>query len=153
MRTYFAMLLAASAAVALATSAGHTQEAELKDNVKVFMRAKLSHSQEVLEGLTTEDFDKIAKGSQEMSLLSLAAQWQIIQTPEYTRRSAEFRREVEALKTAAENKNLDGATLAYLKVTMNCIECHKYVRGVREARLEELLPQNRIAFTSHEVPR
>ncbi len=108
-----------------------------QENTKPFMRAKLAHSQEVLKGLTTEDFTIIVKNAQEMSLLSQAAQWQVIQTPEYVQRSAEFRREVDGLMEAAREKNLDGATLAYVKVTMNCIECHKYVRSVRSVRLDD----------------
>jgi hypothetical protein len=28
----------------------------------------------------------------------------------------------------AKDKNIDGATLAYLRLTMNCVNCHKYVR-------------------------
>ena len=112
----------------------HTQRT---DNVKEFMRAKLTHSQKVLEGLTTEDFEAVAKHSQEMSLLSQAASWQVLQTPEYMQRSTEFRRSTDALTDAAKNKNLDGATLAYVDVTMKCVECHKYVRRVRQARLDE----------------
>lgn len=112
----------------------HTQRT---DNVKEFMRAKLTHSQKVLEGLTTEDFEAVAKHSQEMSLLSQAASWQVLQTPEYMQRSTEFRRSTDALTEAAKNKNLDGATLAYVDVTMKCVECHKYVRRVRQARLDE----------------
>ena len=50
----------------------HAQEA---NKVSEFMRAKLTHSQRVLEGLTIEDFDLIAKHAQEMSLLSQAATW------------------------------------------------------------------------------
>lgn len=145
MRKTKARILFATVIVALTTTGGYTQDGELKDNVEEFMRAKLVHSQNVLEGLTTEDFGKIAKSSQELSLLSLAAQWQVIQTPEYVRRSAEFRREVEALKRAADEKNLDSATLAYLKVTMNCIECHKYVRSVYQVRLEHPIGIGRLA--------
>lgn len=123
--------------VGLAPFVSRADEPKPKENIEVFMRVKLSHSQKVLEGLTTEDYDKVAKSSQEMSLISQAAQWQVILTPEYTRRSGEFRREVDALTQAAKKKNLDGATLAYLRVTMSCISCHKYVRSVREARFEE----------------
>ena len=32
------------------------------------------------------------------------------------------------MQAKAKAKNLDGATLAYVRLTMNCIECHKYVR-------------------------
>jgi len=112
------------------------QEAPLEEDSKVFMQAKLKHSQAILAALVTEDFDGIAKGAQELSLLSRASQWKVLQTPEYVTRSNEFRREVDALTNAAKKKNLEGATLAYVKVTMNCVECHKYVRGIRQASLE-----------------
>jgi cytochrome c556 len=105
-------------------------------NVDQFMRAKLLHSQKVLEGLTTENFPLIAKHSQDLSLLSQAAAWQVLQTPEYKQHSTEFRRSADALTKAAEAKNLDGAALAYVDVTLKCISCHKYVRGVRMAGSE-----------------
>jgi cytochrome c556 len=56
-----------------------------------------------------------------------------LQTPEYSQRSAEFRRAADALTEAARKRNLDGATLAYVDVTTKCVSCHKYVRGVRIA--------------------
>lgn len=113
---------------------GHSQKT---DKVGVFMRAKLQHSQKVIEGLATEDFDMIAKGAQEMSLLSQATTWQVLQTPEYNQHSLEFRRSADALTDAAKKKNLDGAALAYVGVTLNCINCHKYVRKVKQAIVED----------------
>src|SRR5258708_3321573 len=114
-------------------------QSERPHNVRDFMRAKLSHSQKVLEGLTTEDFDMIAKNSQAMSLLSQATNWQVLQTEEYLQQSRDFRRTADSLTEAAKKKNLDGAALAYVELTMKCINCHKYVRGVRMARLDESL--------------
>ena len=107
------------------------------DPIEAFMRAKLTHSQEVLEGLTTENYDQIAKHAQELSLLSQAASWNVLQTPEYKQRSLEFRRSADALTKAAKKKNLDGAALAYVDVTLKCVNCHKYVRGVRTASVEQ----------------
>lgn len=121
--------------VAVAISIARTEPR--KDNVSEFMRVKLKHSQKVLEGLSTEDYDLIGKSAQEMSLLSHAAQWQVLQTPEYSRRSAEFRRATEKLKEKADKKNLDGATLAFVDLTIKCVECHKYMRKVQTARLDE----------------
>jgi hypothetical protein len=117
-------------AVVLA-SVGRTQQ---PNNVSDFMRLKLNHSKDVLEGIVQEDFDKIAKNSQAMSLLSQAATWQVLQTPEYLQHSAEFRRTADALTRAAKEKNVDAAALAYMELTMKCVNCHKYVRGVRIAR-------------------
>lgn len=101
--------------------------------VKEFMRAKLDHSQKVLEGLAVEDFDMIAKNSQAMSLLSQASNWQVLETPEYLRQSKDFQHTAEAVRDAAKKKNLDGAALAYVELTMKCVNCHKYVRGMRMA--------------------
>jgi hypothetical protein len=114
------------------------QNDPVQENVRLFMRAKLDHMERIIEGLTVEDLDMVAKSAQQISLISQATQWQVFQTPEYVRRSGEFRREVDTLTEMAKNRNLDGATLAYLKVTMSCIECHKYVRGVRRVGLSDL---------------
>ena len=111
------------------------------NDVKEFMRVKLGYAQKVLEGLTLEDFDLIAKSSQEMNLLSKATNWQVLQTPEYLRQSQDFQHATEALTEAAKKKNLDGAALAYVEVTMKCINCHKYVRGVRAPKLNTLPPR------------
>ena len=120
----------------LALSSGHV-ESQKTDNLDKFMRAKLIHSQKVLEGLATEDFFLIAKHSQKMSLLSQAAAWQVLQTPEYRQHSIEFRRSCDTITEAAKKKNLDAAALAYLSTTLKCINCHKYVRGVRMAHLDQ----------------
>ena len=103
------------------------------NDVQAFMQAKLEDSKKVLEGLTTEDFDLIVKNSQAMSLLSEDAAWQVLQTPEYVERSAEFRRTADRLTAAGKKKNMDGAALAYVELTMKCIDCHKYVRDQRSS--------------------
>jgi cytochrome c556 len=55
----------------------------------------------------------------------------VLQTPEYHDRSMEFRRSADAMTEAARKKNLEGAALAYVDVTMKCVACHKYVRQVK----------------------
>ena len=101
-----------------------------QDNIAEFMKAKLTHSQQVLKGLATEDFDLIAKNSQVMSLLCEDEMWMVLQTPEYRERSTEFRRSVDAVTEAAKKKNLEAAALGYVDVTLKCVNCHKYVRSV-----------------------
>jgi cytochrome c556 len=104
------------------------KEPPVVNAVKEFMRAKLTHSQKVLEGLALEDFDLIAKNSQAMSLLSKDSTWQVLQTSEYLRQSQDFQRVADELSDAAKKKSLDGAALAYVELTMKCVNCHKYVR-------------------------
>lgn len=98
------------------------------DQVADFMRAKLDHSVAVLEGLAVEDYDMMAKAAQDLALASQASNWQVLQTEEYARQSSEFRRSCITLRDAAKAKNLDAAALAWMDVTMKCVQCHRYVR-------------------------
>jgi hypothetical protein len=104
------------------------------NQVRTFMRQKLDRTQQVLEGVVVENFDSIAKNAQALSLLSQEATWQVLQTPDYLQHSIEFRRAADALTAAAKRRNIDAAALAYVDMTMRCIQCHKYVRGVRMAK-------------------
>ena len=101
---------------------------ERPNQVREFMRPKLLHSQKVLEGLTLANFDLIAKNAQDLSLLSQESGFRVLQTPDYLHEAQEFRRIADRLTTAARDKNLDGATLAYMELTLTCVQCHKHVR-------------------------
>src|SRR4051794_14528854 len=94
-----------------------------------FMRDKLENSQKILEGLALEDFDLISAKAKKLSAMSQEVSWHVFDNPDYAQQSAEFRKAVEGLGKAAERKNIDAATLAYMKVTMSCVDCHKLVRG------------------------
>ena len=102
--------------------------------VRRFMRGKLEHAKDSLEGLTVENFEVIGKNADRMTKLSESALWRVYQTPEYVRLSTEFRLASVSLKKGAEKKDIDAATLAYMKVTLRCVECHKYVRSIRVAK-------------------
>jgi cytochrome c556 len=108
--------------------------ANAEDKLAAFMKAKLDHSEKVLEGLAREDYALIAKHSQAISLLCEDELWSVLQTPEYLERSNEFRRSVNAITDAARKKNLDAAAFAYVESTMKCVTCHKYVRQANNKR-------------------
>ena len=101
------------------------------------MREKLGHSQKVLEGITQNDLKEVEKHARALLALSRKAEWQVIQTPFYMHHSEEFQNFAERLIQKAQEKNLDGATLSYLGMTLTCVKCHKYVREVRMTRLDD----------------
>jgi hypothetical protein len=37
----------------------------------------------------------------------------------------------------AREENLDGATLAYVELTINCVACHRHVRSVKTAGVDD----------------
>jgi hypothetical protein len=119
-------LLAAAPAVPSAAGA--------EGDLSTFMKVKLRHSEKVLEGLATEDYELIVKNSQAMSLLCVDEMWSVLKTPEYQERSREFRRSVDAITEAARGRNLEAAALNYVDATMKCVSCHKYVRNTRAGK-------------------
>lgn len=131
-RRRFLPVLFAAGAVTAGWAALRAQDPPRPDEVAVFMRAKLEHSQLVFEGLALADYELIARGANNLALASQASSWQVLQTPEYARQSSEFRRSCESLRTAARQKNLDAAALAWMEVTLKCIQCHRYVRDERD---------------------
>ena len=102
---------------------------------KEFMREKLELSQRVLEGLATEDDALIIAKSTKLGAMSKEVDWRVFENLNYDPQSILFRRQVDALTRAAKDRNLDAATLAYLRVTMSCVDCHKLVRGKLVAEL------------------
>ncbi len=102
--------------------------AEVRQNSSTFMERKLDRAREIVEGLAIEDFDMISKSAQSLALLSHESEWKVMQSETYSRMSSEFRNSAIRLRDAGNQENLDGATLAYFEVTLNCVRCHKYVR-------------------------
>jgi hypothetical protein len=114
----------------LAQSGLRSEEQQPPDR-RAFMRQKLEFSKLVLEGLTLENYDMIGKNSRALRTLSMASLWEVPTIPnaeEYVTFTGEFQRLCDDLSKNAKDKNIDGATLAYLRLTMSCVNCHKYVR-------------------------
>jgi hypothetical protein len=123
-------LLALAAGVLAARGAEQRQQ---KRSRAEFMRTKLEYSKQALEGLTLENYDTIAKSAKALRLLSQAAEWEVPTIPnatDYVALTREFQLLTDEMALKANEKNIDGATLAYLRLTMNCVNCHKYVRGI-----------------------
>jgi Na+-transporting NADH:ubiquinone oxidoreductase subunit NqrC len=124
-------------AVTLAGGLIVSSEGQEKSPLQRYMRQKLDHSKNVLEGLAVEDFAMIAKNAKAMRELSEDARWRVSPNVNYLRLSAEFQDLADELAAKAKERNLDGATLVYVKLTMNCVKCHQLVR---EQRLVTLGP-------------
>ena len=104
-------------------------QAEKESGVKEAMRQKVAYSQQVLVGITLEDFGLIADNAKKLVELSNKTNWYSRQVPEYELFLNEFRRNAQQLTEAGQQKNLDAASLAYVQMTLSCVSCHKLIRN------------------------
>jgi hypothetical protein len=113
-------------------------KAALRSKVSIFMRAKLVNSKDVLEGLATEKYDLIESGAERMIVMSKAAEWRVGGESTYTQDTLEFVNAAKELIRQAKAKNIEGATLGYLQLTMDCVVCHKHVRAAKLSSRETI---------------
>jgi len=102
-------------------------------NASYWMKKKLEYSEKILGGLATEDFDVIGKTAKTMNTLTQMEKWVRGNVPEYRTQLQLFQNANEQIIRAAERKNLDGAALAYVQLTLSCVNCHKVVRDLGRA--------------------
>ncbi len=114
-----------SIAVVLAVTASISHGQDPKANV---MKRKLTSAQKILEGVAVHDFDLIATHAELLIQASQEAGWKVLKTPRYEIYSQDFRRTAEQLIRHAKAKNVDGAALAYVDLTLTCVKCHQHVR-------------------------
>lgn len=100
------------------------------DKVGAFMQMKMEPAKKLLEGLALEDYDMILANSQKISLLTLDASWMVIQSEAYRQHSKDLQRSLNMIMDSAKEKNLDGALLGYLQMSMKCVDCHKQLRNL-----------------------
>ncbi len=109
-----------------------SESAQEPDKERItFMQLKLKAAQDALNGIAVANFPLIETSASDLARLSRNAEFQLMKTADYAKHSDEFRRNAEEMAKAAKSRNLDGAALAYVQMTLNCVNCHKHVRDAR----------------------
>ena len=98
------------------------------------MRAKLGHAQQLLADVVTSNWAGIEQHSEALQRATKDPAWEVLMTPEYVRQTAAFLRASDDLLDAAKRRDLDATPLAYVSLTMSCVQCHRYVARMRVAR-------------------
>ena len=98
------------------------------------MRDKLVHAQKILEAVVTSDWVSLETHSRELERLTDDPRWMVLKFPEYARHSAAFIRTIQDLHRAAAQRDLEQAPKAYVAVTLQCVECHRYLARARLAK-------------------
>jgi hypothetical protein len=102
--------------------------------LKRVMQQKLGHSQVILAAVTTSNWAEMERRSDALIQLTKDPAWMVMNTPEYAQYSQTFVRAAEDLVDAARRRDLEAAPLAYVSMTLSCVQCHRYVARARIAR-------------------
>jgi hypothetical protein len=116
--------------LALVSVATTTAQGPAVDRV---MRKKLEVSQKILEAVVTSKWSDLEARTRDLEDLTNDPAWRVLTAPEYATHSNAFRQSVRTLHDAAAKRDLDATPKAYIAVTMNCVECHRYLARSRIA--------------------
>lgn len=122
------------AAIVFSVAAGPAHGAEEEEKMSFWMKKKLEYTQGILVGLTSEDYAAISKNARSMNALGYFEKWVRAGSNEYRSQLKIFQNANEQLIRMADEENLDGAALAYVQLTLSCVNCHKVVRDHGEAK-------------------
>jgi cytochrome c556 len=129
------LLYAAVGVLALTATHGSGQikdkgEPPSLPNEAQVMQVKLKRAQSLLEALTKEDFKALEENASSLARISKATAFlRAYKTEEYEFQARVFQHSADDLAVKAREKNLDGATLAYINMTNSCVACHSHFRG------------------------
>lgn len=98
------------------------------------MRQKLEDAKGVLAAVVTSNWRELGLRSRALAKATEDPAWQVLGAPEYARQSEAFVRAANDLVAAAARRDSEGAPLAYVTLTMRCVQCHQYVARARLAR-------------------
>jgi hypothetical protein len=115
-------------ALLMCTVAAPAQGEEDQQKTSYWMKKKLEYSGQILLGLTSNDFDKIGKSARSMNALGHLERWVRGNSSDYREQFRIFQSANRQLVEMADDENLDGAALAYVQLTLSCVNCHKIVR-------------------------
>ena len=113
----------------LGASGASTQPVRLKS----VMQLKLQHAQRILGDVVTSDWTSLEADTAALQQATRDPAWSVLTTPEYIRHTTTFTRASEDLRDAAVHHDLEAAPLAYVSLTLSCVQCHRYVARMRIA--------------------
>jgi hypothetical protein len=115
------------------TAAAFPQERELTR----VMREKLDHAQRILGAVVTSDWPALERQSRDLLRVAENPTWvSEFRTPMYARHSEAFLRATQDLLDAAQRRDLEVAPIAYVSLTLTCVQCHRYTARARVANNE-----------------
>jgi hypothetical protein len=120
-------------AILLVVIAGGPSSSAQTPRLNKVMRAKLDHTQRILEAVVTSNWQQLDLESRELARASQDPAWSVLKMPEYLRHSGAFLRATDDLIEAAKLRDLEAASLGFISLSTSCVSCHRYIARARIA--------------------
>ncbi len=96
--------------------------------ISFWMEKKLENSQAILRALATSDFDLIDSSARQLQRLNKIEGFIRRRNPDYRTNVLIFERIARELSRQAQQRNIDGVTLAFNQMAVSCVRCHQALR-------------------------
>jgi hypothetical protein len=120
-------------AILLVAVAGGSSSSAQTPRLNTVMRAKLDHSQNILEAVVTSNWQQLDRESRELARATQDPAWSVLAMPEYVRHTQAFLRATDDLIEAARLRDLEAASLGFISLSTSCVSCHRYIARARIA--------------------
>ena len=111
----------------LSSSIAGAQKPEESPSEAPLMEQKLKYAQNILSAIAREDYAGLEQNADQLRKLA-EKQWIDRETPEYRAQLKDFWVVLEGVRSSADQKDIDQATIAYMQMTLSCVKCHKHLR-------------------------
>ncbi len=130
MRRFAPALLIIAIGGAIAWSQPREERPPAPAESAALMRAKLASTQKIVEGLLAKDFDLVVRGGDELLKIEAHAGWPAEQDQVYSHHRNGMQQQAAKISQLGRDRNLEGASYAYMHLVSSCIDCHSYCRDV-----------------------
>ena len=103
-------------------------ETKIPNTTQMLMKQKLAAAHGLLDGIVREDYESLKKNANLLKSISKASTWHRSDSEVFLNYARSFQNATDYLVTNAESKNLEGIALGYVRVTLECVQCHNHVR-------------------------
>ena len=93
-----------------------------REIIAKIMAKKLHHTHQLITALAVEDFARLADEAMELKRIGEATLSKVSPNMNYVKYCGEFTSLAEELARRANDHDLNGATLSYVRLTINCVE-------------------------------
>lgn len=121
-------------AAALLNASPTFAETKIPNTTQMLMKQKLAAAHGLLEGIVRNDFNTLKENAALLKNISKASTWHKSDSEIFMSYARSFQNAADFLVTNAQAKNQEGVALGYVRVTLECMQCHNHVRDLKNRK-------------------